>query len=378
MSKRARKDSKEDCTTKKQAKLKTILDRLNDGEVIIGDGGYITEMERRGYAMGGCWTPEANIEHPDAVEGLHKEFVRAGSDILQACTYKANDHIEKKINNVHESDDINEAGCKIVSNVSKEYGCMWAGCVSWTYVYRRQKERSKEEIQKIFRDQTKIFVEHDADLLIAEYFNFCEELEWAVEVLKETGKPVAASMCINSTADDSGVPTEECAVRLVKAGADIVGINCKFDPYESIRAVVKMKEGLDKAGLEAYLAFQPLGFHCPDAGNKGYLGLPEYPFALEPRALTRWDVHKITRKAYDVGARYIGGCCGFKAYHIRAIAEELAPERGRQPTSSEKHKPFAKETYEGVAHASTDESFWMDIKPSSGRPLCSAYSELLS
>ena len=46
--------------------VKTILERLNDGEVIIGDGGYITEMERRGYATAGPWTPEVNVEHPQA------------------------------------------------------------------------------------------------------------------------------------------------------------------------------------------------------------------------------------------------------------------------------------------------------------------------
>ena len=45
--------------------------------------------------------------------------------------------------------------------------------------------------------------------------------------------------------------------------------------------------------------------------------------ALEPRTVTRWDIHKFARKAYDLGVRFIGGCCGFEAYHIRAIAEEV-------------------------------------------------------
>ena len=48
-----------------------------------------------------------------------------------------------------------------------------------------------------------------------------------------------------------------------------------------------------------------------------------FPIALEPRILTRWDVHKYARQAYDLGVRYIGGCCGFEPYHIRAIAEEV-------------------------------------------------------
>ena len=46
---------------------------------------------------------------------------------------------------------------------------------------------------------------------------------------------------------------------------------------------------------------------------------------------TRWDMQKYAREAYKLGVRYIGGCCGFEPYHIRAVAEELAPERGRLP-----------------------------------------------
>ena len=45
--------------------------------------------------------------------------------------------------------------------------------------------------------------------------------------------------------------------------------------------------------------------------------------ALEPRVLTRWEMHKYARQAYDLGVRYIGGCCGFEPYHTRAIAQEV-------------------------------------------------------
>ena len=54
--------------------------------------------------------------------------------------------------------------------------------------------------------------------------------------------------------------------------------------------------------------------------------------ALEPRLLTRWDVHKFARKAYSMGIRYIGGCCGFQPYHIRAIAEEVSKEGSNHTT----------------------------------------------
>ena len=45
---------------------------------------------------------------------------------------------------------------------------------------------------------------------------------------------------------------------------------------------------------------------------------------------------KYARAAYNLGIRYIGGCCGFEPYHIRAIAEELKDERGWLPEASAK------------------------------------------
>ena len=45
--------------------------------------------------------------------------------------------------------------------------------------------------------------------------------------------------------------------------------------------------------------------------------------AMESRLMTRWEIQKYARAAYDMGIRYIGGCCGFEPYHIRAIAEEV-------------------------------------------------------
>ena len=53
-----------------------------------------------------------------------------------------------------------------------------------------------------------------------------------------------------------------------------------------------MKEGLDKAGLHPYLFVQPLAFMTPDAQKQGFIDLPEFPFALEPRICTRFDMHR--------------------------------------------------------------------------------------
>lgn len=131
-------------------------------------------------------------------------------------------------------------------------------------------------------------------------------MEWAIEVCASSGKPIAATMCIGPEGDLNGVSAAECAVRMAKAGADVVGVNCHYDPFVTLKTMKLMKEGLEKAGLlekPTYLMCQPLAIMTPDAGKQGFIDLPEFPFALEPRFCTRWDMHEYARQAYDLGVR---------------------------------------------------------------------------
>merc|ERR1719466_93533 len=166
---------------------------------------------------------------------------------------------------------------------------------------------------------------------------------------------------------------------MARAGADVVGVNCHFGPFVSLQAIKLMKEALNKEGLKVHLMVQPLGYLTPDAKKQGFIDLKEFPFALEPRVCTRWDMHRYAREAYEVGVRYIGGCCGFEPYHIRAIAEELAPERGRLPEGSDKsdHDLSAMrkicEKYSGKQDVETmygmykcSKDFWLNMEPATG------------
>ncbi|XP_006626786.3 betaine--homocysteine S-methyltransferase 1 [Lepisosteus oculatus] len=356
---------------------KGILERLDAGEIVIGDGGFVFALEKRGYVKAGPWTPEAAVEHPEAVRQLHREFLRAGANVMQTFTfYASDDKLENRGNDLRISGEkINEAACDLAREVANEGDALVAGGVSQTPSYLSCK--SENEVKAIFKKQLEVFIKKNVDFLIAEYFEHVEEAEWAVQVLNTSGKPVAATLCIGPEGDLNGVSCGECAVRLVKAGAKIVGVNCHFDPMTCLKTVKLMKEGLEAAKLKAHLMIQPLAYHTPDCNHQGFIDLPEFPFALEPRILTRWDMHKYAREAYNMGIRYIGGCCGFEPYHTRALAEELAPERGFLPDASQKHgswgngldmhtKPWVR------ARARRD--YWEKLLPASGRPLCPSMS----
>ena len=59
---------------------KGILERLRDG-VVLGDGGYLLELEKRGYVKAGPFTPEVVIEHPEALRQLHTESMISSKSV---------------------------------------------------------------------------------------------------------------------------------------------------------------------------------------------------------------------------------------------------------------------------------------------------------
>ena len=89
---------------------------------------------------------------------------------------------------------------------------------------------------------------------------------------------MCASMCIGPEGDLHGVPAGECAVRMARAGADVVGVNCRFDPAVSLETMRLMKAALGEAGLKPHLMVQTLGVWTPDVKQQGYVHLPEFPF----------------------------------------------------------------------------------------------------
>ena len=74
------------------------MERLGKGEVILGDGSYTVTLEKRGYVLANAWTPEASVEHPEAVKQLAVEFARAGGDVTQTYTFLSDD---KRLNDRH-------------------------------------------------------------------------------------------------------------------------------------------------------------------------------------------------------------------------------------------------------------------------------------
>jgi betaine-homocysteine S-methyltransferase len=299
-----------------------ILQQLKD-DVILGDGGAIFELERRGYVSAGPFTPEVVIEHPEAVKQLQTDFARAGAQVLQALTYYAHEEKLKEIGRQEALSEINAAAVRIAHEVADEYGCLVAGNLSNTWAYDPDDPMSHKETQRQFEQQIKYQLPHGIDFFIAETIEYLGEARIALEAIKAAGVPAMITLGFkyqDQTPD--GVPLEEAFKELEDAGADIVGINCFRDPER----MLPLADRLRKA-VSCYTATQPVAYRCSE--EKPYFQIQEldghvaFPLELDPFVLTRFEMASYAQNAKELGINYIGGCCGTTPHHLRAMAEAL-------------------------------------------------------
>src|SRR6266702_6325614 len=131
---------------------KGLLARLKKGPVICAEG-YLFELERRGYLQAGAFVPEAVLEHPRVVEQLHRDFVHAGSDVVEAFTYYAHREKLRIIGREKDLQKINKQALKIAKKVAKENGSLVAGNIFNTSVYVPDDAKAAKEVRRQFREQ---------------------------------------------------------------------------------------------------------------------------------------------------------------------------------------------------------------------------------
>jgi betaine-homocysteine S-methyltransferase len=296
-----------------------LLERLERGPV-LGDGGYLLELEKRGYVQAGPFTPEVSITKPEALAELHREFLRAGAEVLQALTFYASEEKLATVGLGGRVDDINRAAVRVARGVAGEGDALVAGNLSLTWAYDPADPASADRVRRLFDRQLEVQVAEGIDLIIGETFSFLGEALIGLERAKLTGLPVVITMSFEAPDARAyeGDSVANCARRLVDAGADVVGINCLRDPERTLPLAAAMREAVP----DAWVATQPAAYRVTDE-RPDFTSTPEFPFALEHLTLSRTEMADYAGRARDLGVRYIGSCCGSVANHVRAMAKVL-------------------------------------------------------
>jgi betaine-homocysteine S-methyltransferase len=305
-------------------KKKGILERLKDGPV-LGDGGYLLELEKRGWVRAGPFTPEVALMYPEALRELHVEFREAGAEVLQALTFYASRDKLATVGLDNRLEDLNRAAVRIAQDVAGDK-CLVAGNLSLTWMYEPSSPAAADRVRKTFDEQLAVQVDEGIDFVIGETFSWLGEALIAVERGKQTGLPVMVTICFeNKDETAEGKTAEEAAKALIDAGADIVGMNCLRPPEHMLPSMEKMRKA-----VSGFLACQPVAFRTPK-DKPDFTSLAEFPTALDPLQLTRKDMANYAIRAQEIGINYIGACCGTAASHIREMARALGklPEDAR-------------------------------------------------
>jgi len=296
---------------------KDILERLAEGPV-LGDGGYLLELEKRGWVQAGPFTPEVCIRRPEAVAELHREFQRAGAEVLTALTFYASDDKLATVGMEGRVEEINRAAVRIANEVAADSDTLVAGNISLTWMYDLADPSSADRVRELFDRQIGWQVEEGVDLVIGETFGALGEALLAVERIKAAGKVAMVTMCFEQEPrSHEGHSPGECARRLADAGAEIVGINCLRNPGTTLPLIEEMR-----AAIDGYVACQPVAYKTP-AHHHDFTALPEFPHGLEPLQLSRAEMADYAVAASDMGVDFIGSCCGSVASHVRAMAHAL-------------------------------------------------------
>lgn len=305
---------------------KGILERLAEGPV-LGDGGYLLELEKRGYVQAGPFTPEMVIEHPDALEQLHREFLRAGVDVLQTMTFYASEDKLATIGMDGKVDEINRTAVQVARMVASEGDALVAGNLSLTWAYEPSDAASTEHVRALFDRQLQDQLDAGPpDFWIGETFSYLGEALLFVDRAKATGLPVMVTMCFEQETPRSyeGDTPGECAKQLVDAGADVVGVNCLNGPDQQLPIAREIR-----AAVGGFVATQPVAYRTT-AAKPDFTSFENFPYELDPMQLSRREMAEFARLANEAGVNYIGSCCGSVQTHVRAMGKVL----GKVPTET--------------------------------------------
>src|SRR5262249_3852880 len=304
-------------------------DLLRKG-VVVGDGGYLLELERRGYVDSGSerekvgtgrgsgqFTPEVAIENPDALRGLHPEFLAPRAQVLQALTFFATREKLSRAGFGAHTESINATAVRLAREVAGT-AALVAGSVARTQLFEREGPSAAGHVRDLLAEQIQLLQAAGVDFLILETFFHLEEMMIGLHCAAASGLPVMATMSFRPTTErcSDGHTPAECARRMADAGAALVGANCEQEPARMWPILRAMRAAVnDRVGVAA----QPAAFRTTDQ-TPCFTKLSQFPDDLETIQVSRQDFRAFGRQARSEGIRYVGGCCGCNAAYIRALA----------------------------------------------------------
>ena len=286
---------------------KNLIESLNEGPVLCAEG-YLFAMERRGYLQAGAFVPEVVLEHPEVVSQLHREFIRAGSDVVQAFTYYGHREKLRIIGKENLLETLQKNALKIAKDSREEFkdlNLMVCGDVANTNVYDPNDKKSHLECQKMFEEQVGWAKESGVDFVIAETITWLGEMRIALKAIKDAGLIAVCNFSIkrNEMTRDGHTPGDACKI-LEDSGADVVGLNCFRGPKMTMKLLPEIREK-----VSCHVAALPVPYRTTEK-EPGFLNQTDegcdcipggnaFPVALDNKYCNRFEMGEFAKECTE-------------------------------------------------------------------------------
>ncbi|NNC66124.1 MAG: homocysteine S-methyltransferase family protein, partial [Gammaproteobacteria bacterium] len=226
--------------------------RLHNSEVVLLDGGTGSELERRGAAMDSeAWCGPATLRNVDILEGIHRDYIAAGADIITANTYASSRLMLEPAGYADRFEEINRtavAAAHRARETSERDDVLVAGSLShmcpMTAGSHRpdlDREPPAEVMREAFRELAFLLRDAGCDLILLEMMYYPQRIPLAFEAALATGLPVWAGFSVRrdvtgdivSFAPERSIPFSELlailddvdvqAAGLMHSSADTIG-----------------------------------------------------------------------------------------------------------------------------------------------------------
>jgi 5-methyltetrahydrofolate--homocysteine methyltransferase len=291
----------------------SLLEALKT-RVLLGDGAMGTQLQQAGLEPGQCgeaW----NLDHPDRVLRIQRNYVEAGSDVLLSCTFGASRIMLDRHGEGDRTVDINRAAVAIAREALGGRGYVLGDIGPFGGLMQPYGDIARADVARAFREQARALVDGGVDGIIIETQTALEELEVAVAAAREAGaRVVVASVAFDRMLDEDdvrtmmGVGPEQAAEFMVAHGCDVAGLNCGtgVDVRMAANIVRRYRNACDLPVMAQPNAGAPV----LEGMKVLYKQSPEEMAGELPALLA-------------AGPRIVGACCGSTPAHIRRFREIL-------------------------------------------------------
>tara|TARA_B100001778_G_scaffold171050_1_gene140575 strand:- start:89 stop:1135 length:1047 start_codon:yes stop_codon:yes gene_type:complete len=316
---------------------KDLITRLNEGPVLCAEG-YLFAMERRGYLSAGGFVPTVVLEHPEVLSQLHREFIRAGSEVVQAFTYYGHREKLRLIGKEELLEPLQKNALQIAKDSRDEFkdlDLLVCGDVANTNIFDPDDKKSHIECQKMYEEQVRWAKEAGVDFVVAETINWVDEMKIALKAIKDEGLIAITNFSIpKGDLTRCGQTPEDACKMMEDLGADVVGLNCYRGPEMTMKFLPKIREKVSCHVAALPVPYrtteeQPGFLNQTDHGCDCIPGENAFPVALDNLYCNRYEMAEFAKQCADKNINFIGICCGAEPHHVREMSVAL----GRKPIS---------------------------------------------